>query len=145
MHVKSASDQQLTSALKGKGFKVTPARRVVYTALQDQEPQTMHSLILTCLGQVDRATVYRTIILFERLGIVKRLQIGWKYQLELSDDFHYHHHHLTCDNCSRVFPLASDQGLEQSLARLAKKHNFQMRTHEVEIQGLCPKCRPSPI
>lgn len=100
----------------------------------------MRELIMACGEQVDRASIYRTIALFEQLGIVKRLQIGWKYKLELSDSFHHHHHHLTCLKCGAVAPLAEDQQLEQRLAHLAKNSNFTMQEHLLEIQGLCLSC-----
>jgi Fur family ferric uptake transcriptional regulator len=103
----------------------------------------MHEIVAACGGQVDRASVYRTISLFEKLGIVQRLQIGWKYKLELSDRFHHHHHHLTCLKCGRTFSLPSDSTLEQRLKILATGQNFRMSGHQLEIQGRCESCQKS--
>src|SRR2546421_5552224 len=100
----------------------------------------MRELVAACNGQVDRASIYRTIALFERLGIVQRLQIGWKYKLELSDAFHHHHHHLTCSNCGKVIPFEEDTALEKRLHVLANSKNFTMQGHQLEIQGLCQNC-----
>jgi Fe2+ or Zn2+ uptake regulation protein len=131
--------QQLKTSLKGHGSLTRP-RQIVFAALQDQEPQTMRQLVAACQDQVDRASVYRAVALFERLGIVQRLQIGWKYKLELSDIFHHHHHHLTCLKCGRTFPLPEDQILEKRLRAFSKAQNFKMRGHQLEIQGLCQNC-----
>lgn len=132
---------QLADSLKKAGQSLTNPRKVVFEALQNQEPQTMHRLIEAVGDQIDRASVYRTIALYERLGIVQRLQIGWKYKLELSDDFHHHHHHLTCLKCGRVIALVEDNELESKLIRLADNHKFDMQGHQLEIRGLCAECR----
>ena len=135
--------EQLKKTLKKHDQSLTLTRRIVFDALQGQEPQTMAQLIQKCLGQVDRTSVYRTITLFERLGIVQRLQIGWKYKLELSDAFHHHHHHLTCSRCGITIPLPEDRQLESRLEELSEKQDFLMRGHQLEIEGLCSSCRPA--
>jgi len=132
--------EQLQQSLKGQG-SLTEPRRIIFTALLYQEPQTMSQLVAACRGQVDRASVYRTIALFEKLGIVQRLQIGWKYKLELSDAFHRHHHHLTCLKCGQVIPFDGDQALERKLQTIAEAKSFKIQAHQLEIQGLCQACQ----
>jgi Fur family ferric uptake transcriptional regulator len=133
--------QQFSTTLKASKQSLTKSRLAVFGALQDKEPQTMREVVEACKGRVDRASVYRTIALFEKLGIVQRLQIGWKYKLELSDAFHHHHHHLTCLKCGRTIPLPEDRQLEARLHGLARAQNFVMQGHQLEIQGLCAGCR----
>lgn len=130
---------EFKKSLKDHGQSLTKPRLLVFEALQDQEPQTMHEIVARSL-QVDRASVYRTIALFERMGIVQRLQIGWKYKLELSDTFHHHHHHLTCRGCGKTIPISEDNELELRLKTLAAAQNFTMQGHQLEIQGLCQNC-----
>jgi len=133
--------EQLKITLKQQRHSLTTARQTIFAALEDKEPQTMHEIVAACAGQVDRASVYRTIALYEQLGIVQRLQIGWKYKLELSDSFHRHHHHLTCLKCGKITPLPEDRQLEDRLQLLAQSQNFLAQGHQLEIQGLCPLCR----
>lgn len=135
--------EQLKTTLKEHGQSVTRARLIVFEALQDQEPLTMRQLIDRCGVPIDRASIYRTTTLYERLGIIQRLQIGWKYKLELSDSFHHHHHHMTCQQCGRTIPLPEDTQLENLLASLAGVQNFKMLDHQLEIQGLCKNCLKS--
>ncbi len=133
------SVNQLTLTLKHKGQSLTRARLLVFEALQDKEPQTMAEIVKAC-PYIDRASVYRNITLFEKLGIVERLQIGWKYKLELSDDFVHHHHHLTCTKCGTVIPFEEDSELISQLTQVAHKMHFTMSTHQLEIQGVCQVC-----
>lgn len=128
-------------SLKLHGHSLTAPRQTVFGALLDAEPQTMNQVVAACGLNIDRATVYRTIALFERLGISQRLQIGWKYKLELSDSFHHHHHHLTCLQCGKITPLPEDYDIELRLQVMADQADFTMQGHQLEIQGLCPNCR----
>ena len=141
--VMSEPTDQLKKVLKQHGQSLTAARQLVFAALQDKEPQTMQELVFACEGMINRASIYRVVVLFERLGIVQRLQIGWKYKLELSDAFHHHHHHLTCRRCGKTIPLKEDDALEEKLRDLAHSNDFDMHGHQLEIQGYCENCRKS--
>jgi Fur family ferric uptake transcriptional regulator len=136
-----AVSQQLRQLLRDRGQSLTAPRLTVFTALRGREPQTMHQLVEAC-GGVDRASVYRTIALLEQLGIVQRLQIGWKYKLELTDAFSHHHHHLTCLKCGRVISFDETEALAQELRAIGQVEDFTIQTHQLELQGLCEACKP---
>lgn len=127
--------------LKKSGQSITRVRLAVFAALLGQEPLSMHDLVGK-VGGVDRASVYRSIDLFERLGVVQRLNTGWKYKLELSDAFNEHHHHLTCTTCGRTIAM-NELELERLITRLAATHSFAPSAHQIEIQGLCQQCQTS--
>src|SRR5690349_2357098 len=117
----SAIDQ-FTSILKASGQSVTKSRVAIFEALLGQEPMDMHNLVGK-VSSVDRASVYRSVELFERLGIVQRLHTGWKYKLELSDKFNDHHHHLTCTQCGRTTAMNEGE-LEMIIRKIAAHHGF---------------------
>jgi Fur family transcriptional regulator, ferric uptake regulator len=124
--------------LKEQGYSVTRARVRVFDALTGQEPLSMHDLVARA-SDIDRASVYRTIDLFENLGLVQRLNTGWKYKIELSDTFTQHHHHLTCINCGKTVAM-NEQELERFIEQLAREHGFKPSAHQIEIQGVCGGC-----
>ncbi len=134
-----------TKTLQNNGYSVTKARKAVFGALDSEEPLEMRKLIKKVGSKFDRASIYRTVSLFEKLGIIQRLQIGWKYKLELTDLFNYHHHHVTCISCGIIVPLREDSMLEATLNSLAREYGFQPRTHQLEIQGLCRNCQRANI
>jgi Fur family ferric uptake transcriptional regulator len=125
--------------LKSNGQSVTKARLSVFEVLLGQEPLAMHELVKRA-GQIDRASVYRAVDLFERLGIAQRLNTGWKYKLELTDKFAEHHHHLTCVHCGRTIAM-NESELEDLITKLAAAHHFTPKAHQIEIQGLCAECQ----
>ena len=128
------------AALKNQGYSITTVRRKVFKALQGQGPLTMHEVIERAPG-VDRASVYRTIALLESLGIVIRVQTGWKYRLELGDNFHEHHHHATCLKCGTALDVPEDTRLEVRLYEIADLLHFQLERHQLELQGYCQDCQ----
>lgn len=132
-------DDTFKTLLKNHGYSVTDQRLLIFNLLINREPQTMHELIDRANNQIDRASVYRIISLFEQIGITQRLNIGWKYRIELTDKFAQHHHHLTCLNCHRVIPINKDE-LEDFIAQLATAQKFIPIEHQVEIQGYCSEC-----
>jgi Fe2+ or Zn2+ uptake regulation protein len=141
----SEATDLLQNKLRQNGFSMTRPRQLVFDSLKDKDPQTMHQIIETCQRQIDRASVYRTVALFEDLDIVERLQIGWKYKLELSDQFQEHHHHLSCKTCGQLFPLPEDAALEARLQAMTKSVNFKAESHQIEVYGTCAKCSAANI
>lgn len=133
--------KQLHQALKRHDHSLTHPREVVFAALLEGGAQPMSQLTSTC-KPIDRSSVYRTIELFEEIGIVRRIHIGWKYKLELADAFS-HHHHMTCTNCGQIIHFAEDKLLEGRMAEIAVGYNFAIQDHQLEIQGLCIVCRES--
>lgn len=134
-----AKNDVFATILRQNGHSVTKTRQTVFAALDIDEPITMHALVERC-SNIDRASVYRSVALFEQTGIVRRLYTGWKYKIELSDRFGLHHHHATCSKCGQIIPLEEDTALESSLRRLAAQHSFTITSHEIELTGLCQKC-----
>ena len=137
----SMHHDNLKTLLKKNGSSLTKSRKLVFDLLLNQKPQSMQVLAERAKGKVDRATVYRSIELFEKLGIAHRLNIGWKYKIELSDTFVGHHHHFYCVNCGTTFNLPPNPMLETMIDTYVKKSEFSARGHQLEIYGLCGDCK----
>ncbi len=131
----------LRALLKKHGSSLTKPRRLVFDLLLNQKPQSMQVLVGRAKDNVDRATVYRTMQLFEAAGVVQRLNIGWKYKYELSDVFQGHHHHFHCSNCGMTFTLEPNPMLETMIDTVAAKSEFAPRGHQLEVYGLCADCK----
>ncbi|HEX5447597.1 MAG TPA: Fur family transcriptional regulator [Candidatus Saccharimonadales bacterium] len=132
--------ETLRTLLKKDGASLTKPRRMVFDLLLNQGPQSMQVLVKRAEGKINRATVYRTVELFERLGIVHRLNVGWKYKIELTDVFTGHHHHMYCANCGRMFDLPDSPMLETMIEGVVSKTDFSPRGHQLEVYGLCSRC-----
>ena len=133
--------QLLEKVLRENNYSVTAARQRVFQLLLGQEPQFMHQLLARAGDTVDRVSIYRTIELYERLGIVHRIPIGWKYKLELSDIFLAHHHHISCLACGKVTAIKEDESLERLIEKMSAAAHFRLQAHQLELQGYCQNCQ----
>ncbi len=136
-------DQLYYQKLAASGLSNTRPRRAVFEALRNSghKPISMNQLIHLCHGQANRASVYRSVDSLEKAKIIHRINTGWKYKLELSEDFHGHHHHITCDKCNKITTLKDDQAIEVAIKKLAKAAGFSSPQHQLEISGTCHDCR----
>jgi Fur family transcriptional regulator, ferric uptake regulator len=137
----TTAEDLLTKKLKAYHYSVTDARLKVFKALEHNEPQTMDQIVKKVKNSVNRASVYRVIDLFEKLAIVQRIQIGWKYKLELSNEFQEHHHHVICMQCGRIKSFREPENLDYLLGKIAERENFILQTHQLELQGICASCQ----
>jgi Fur family ferric uptake transcriptional regulator len=130
----------LQDCLSSSGYSLTAARKALFKVLLSNEPMSMKDMLIKCQG-VDRASTYRNVELFEQLGIVRRLTIGWRYKLELSDQFVPHHHHLSCLNCGKIIDIEDEKHIDNFIKEVAQKFDFLPRSHQFEIDGYCKDCR----
>lgn len=130
----------LRKILESNQQKVTRARLTVFRMLRDSEPQAVASLINKSKKQVDRVSIYRILDLYERLGIINRVSMGWKYKVELSDAFLDHHHHASCLGCGKVISIKEDGEIESLIKKFGTKSGFNMTSHILELKGYCREC-----
>jgi Fe2+ or Zn2+ uptake regulation protein len=124
--------------LKKEGYSVTTPRKVVFEVLYSYGLQSMAQLIHRC-KTIDRASVYRTVELLERVGAVNRVPQGFKYKLELSEAFLPHHHHIVCSTCGKQSDIEQNK-LEELLESIAREKSYILSAHKVELQGICYHC-----
>lgn len=131
--------EKYSSILKLHNFSLTSPRRVVFEALYSYGLQSMNQLVSRC-GSVNRASVYRSVVMLEQLDIIIRVPQGFKYKIELSDIFLPHHHHITCSICGRHSDIEQTR-LEQLLSEIANGEGYSLTSHKVELLGICPICK----
>ena len=134
-------NESLEEALNHAGHSMTKVRHQVFDLLLEQEPQTMQQLLKRVAGRLDRASLYRTIKLFEQIGVVHKVYIGWKYRIELTDEFSHHHHHLSCLRCGHIVPIHDNEEIETFVSRTVKQYGFVPKQHQFEVYGICRQCQ----
>lgn len=134
---------KLLKSLKEHGYSLTKPRQALFSSLQSGKPRTMRELTLDLSSVMDRASIYRTVALFEQLGIVTRVQQGWKYKIELSDIFSPHHHHLNCTHCLKTISFDEPENFDSLLNKISQDKSFKQTSHSLEIYGLCSDCHKS--
>ena len=90
--------------------------------------------------KISRATVYRTLELLVKSGLVRRVHLG-------EDHYHYehvsgdsHHDHLICTICGGVIEF-HDPELERRQREICERKKFTPTFHNLQILGVCDACR----
>ncbi len=90
---------------------------------------------------VGLASIYRALELLERLGLIKRFDVGEGVaRYEPAHPGGEHHHHIVCSNCGTVEAF-EDDALERAIHRLSDRVSFDVAAHDVTLHGECPACR----
>jgi len=90
--------------------------------------------------RIGTATVYRTLDLLVRSGLVRAHDFGEGFRRFEPMPPKSDHQHLVCLRCGRVDEIENVR-LERLLSIMADEHDFQHQRHRVEIHGLCRECR----
>lgn len=136
------NQQLFTTTLQKHQLSNTVDRQKLFFLLDDQkDPVSMKELVVLAQVFTNRSTVYRTIDLFEKIGVVNRIYTGWKYRIELSDTFSSHHHHMSCMACGKITAFDELPHFHSDLKELEQTHGFQIQSHSLELKGLCKSCR----
>lgn len=128
--------------LRERGLKSTAQRlavvHVLHTSRKSLSVGEVHRGVKDMLGATGLATIYRTLEMFEDLGIVKRLHFpGGGYGYTFSQGEHVHH--MVCVDCRGVFDFP-ECPVESFDYASVEKQGFRVKDHSVQLFGQCVKC-----
>ena len=132
--------------LKAQGCKLTLQRRSVLDVLIENcdehlSTEEIYERVKKNYPEIGLATVYRTVQLFEDMGIIDRLNFDdgcSRFELTSNDTVH-HHHHLICEICNKVFEVENDL-LEEIESEIENKYHFKIHDHNLMFYGHCKEC-----
>jgi Fur family ferric uptake transcriptional regulator len=139
----------LIKALVNNGYKTTIQRSLVYDILTENKDQHLsteevYDLIKDKNPNMGIATIYRTLQLFEEIGLVYKHNFDdgcSRYEILSPNSQEVHqHHHLLCKKCGKIIEVKED--LMNSLEEIIEKqYNFEILNHVVKFTGICSECR----
>ena len=116
---------------------------------QHLSAKEVYAILQTSNSEIGIATVYRTLDLLDKAGLVRKIQcrdghLRYEYKRGNQSD---HHHHLICTDCGKILNYRDFEKEELDLVRkteeiMEKKYGFLARDHNIEFLGLCEQCRP---
>ena len=134
-------DKKLADELRARGQRVTSQRVVIHRVLHELGRHATAEEVLSRAGErlpgLSLPTVYATLDLFERLGIVHRVSTAGG--AALYDPRREAHHHLVCRSCGRVEDLEAELDLGGA-SRAARRRGFTADRAELVLSGLCGRC-----
>ncbi|HEY0970748.1 MAG TPA: Fur family transcriptional regulator [Gemmatimonadales bacterium] len=91
-------------------------------------------------GSAGTATVYRTLELLVRSGLVVERDFGEGFKRFEPARGIPHHEHLLCTVCGRVTEFR-DERLERMTTLIAEAYGYSRQRHRLVIHGVCEQCR----
>lgn len=142
---------KLVAVLTKNGYKITKQREVIYETLLEHDeshlsPEELHEFVNKKDKDIGIATVYRTLLLFEELELVYKLNFDdnrYRYEIVSENEAH-HHHHLICTNCNKVEEVKFDL-LESIEENIEENYNFKIKNHILKFFGICSECQAKGI
>lgn len=123
---------------------MTPQRQLVLDAvceLGHATPEQICAQVQRTAPAVNITTVYRTLDLLEKLGLVRHTHLG--HGAPSYSQQEHQHVHLVCHVCGTVIETPSD--LMNDLAdRLRDTAGFELDVTHVALSGRCNDCVESP-
>jgi len=138
------SELPITEKLRARGFRLTEKRKILLKILEEADHHLDAATLLerakSRMG-IDRATVYRTLDLLKKEGLVDELDL-----LHLRGGMHYYeartdheHFHLACFGCGQVEEVSTPL-FEELKMQVARDKGFAVATTRLEIGGYCSAC-----
>ena len=127
---------------RAKRLALTPQRRAILRAVLDLDDHPtadrVHAALARRRVRVSRATVFRTLESFARLGVItKACHPGSSVRYDCRTDLH---HHLVCLRCDRVIDI-SDARLDTLPVPDTRRFGFVVSDFKVQLRGTCKECR----
>jgi Fur family ferric uptake transcriptional regulator len=144
----SYTTSSFKAELNERGWRLTPQRETILRIFQDLpkgEHLSAEELYMRLQEEtnisISLSTVYRTLKLMSRLGILRELEFGEGHKhYELNQPQPYHHHHLICVKCNKTIEFKNDSILKIG-AKTAKKEGYHLLDCQLTIHAICPSCQ----
>lgn len=128
--------------LSEQGYRLTPQRMMVLLAIENSDnhisADEIYAQVVAKYPHVNISTVYRTLELLKRLGLVTETDLGGG-RVRYHPTEKGHHHHLVCQECGAIIDL--DESLLSPLKdTLLREYTFDADLRHLGIFGRCSQC-----
>jgi Fur family ferric uptake transcriptional regulator len=129
--------------LKEKKLSLSHPRLLIYqelsNALRPLSPLEIYQNLLKKRKTIGLTSIYRSLELFESLGIVFKITNGSAVKYKLCE-LENHHHHIICTACGNVVEL-NFCDISDCSKRVAESTGYQVVDHQLNFFGFCKDCR----
>jgi len=134
--------RDMIGELSKQGYRLTPQRMMILSAIENSDnhisAEEIYAQVVAKYPNVNISTVYRTLELLKRLGLVTETDMG-EGRVRYHPAEKGHHHHLVCQECGAIIDL--DESLLASLkSALLREYKFSADLRHLAIFGRCINC-----
>ncbi len=130
--------------LRDQGYKKTRARMLVFREILSSpgvhpNAEEIHRRLRAKKKPVGLATIYRTLNLLIRSGLVTSVDLGEGHSHFEPDWDKTSHGHLICLSCGRVQEF-SHAGIQESIHRIGEDKGYLLDKFSIQVFGNCKNC-----
>lgn len=132
----------LKTHLSKHSLKLTRQRELILTTFLKMEHVTaeqLYHILAKKDPHIGLATIYRTLKLFCETGLAQERHFGSQTQFD-NVAHKGHHDHMICTGCGKIVEFHNCQ-IEDLQEEVARKNGFIIKTHKLELYGLCSNCQ----
>ena len=132
----------LKQHLTKHSLKLTRQREFIlgtFLKMEHVTAEQMYHLLAKKDPHIGLATIYRTLKLLCDTGLAQERHFGSQTQFD-NVSHKGHHDHLICTSCGAIVEFQNCQ-IEQLQEEVANRNGFTIKTHKLELYGLCSKCQ----
>lgn len=131
--------------IKERGLKSTRQRDEIATWFFGVKGHLSADAIYRSIQKVSPgigfSTVYRTMKLLCESGLVHERH--FRDGEALYENVSSHHDHCICTSCGKIIEFENER-IEELQEAVAKRFGFELRSHKMELYGLCADCKKKP-
>ena len=129
--------------IKEKKIRMSHPRLLIYqeltTTLSPLTPQELYQRLLKKKRRIGLTSIYRSLDLFESLGIVFKIINGSNVKYKLCE-LENHHHHIVCKTCGNVVEL-NFCDISKWSRKVMESTGYQVTDHQLIFFGFCKTCK----
>ncbi|MBA7645789.1 Ferric uptake regulation protein [subsurface metagenome] len=131
--------------LRLKKLKFTRSRHLIYEEIFSDKTvhlnaYEIHRRLKSKREKVSLATIYRTLNLLVKSGLVSEIDFGEDHSHYEPEISRVSHGHLVCLSCGEVKEF-SDEKIQSTLKNIAKKSHFKTDKFSIQVFGYCQNCQ----
>jgi Fur family transcriptional regulator, ferric uptake regulator len=127
--------------------RLTPIREKILAVLAERRiPISLEAVthVEGIHGKCDAATVYRAMMLFKEVGVVRQVILTNKSSYFVLNQPGESTRFLICRRCGTLTELPEGREIAQVQGEVAQRSGYSELEHEVVFFGLCPRCQTLP-
>jgi Fe2+ or Zn2+ uptake regulation protein len=132
----------LADRLAVRGWRITPQRRAVISALRGEHvhlsAEEIHAAARRVVPEVSLATVYNTLNELVGMGEISEIRLGdgtTRYDPKIGPG----HHHLICEGCGLTYDV-EPRGVTGLTLPRSQRYGMTVEALEVVFRGRCSNC-----
>jgi len=136
--------QKFGAYLRARGLKLTRTRELIFQEIFARpalhpNAEEIHQRLKAKKKRVSLATIYRTLNLLVKSGLVSSIDLGEGHSHFEPEKGQAAHGHLICLSCGKVIEFSQSE-IQGAIDRIGEEKGYQLDKFSIQVFGFCRDC-----